>query len=49
VPHENLVEHVSPHGGPRHLSSQHGAPICNKEAADKAWGTLLALYKAGLA
>jgi carboxymethylenebutenolidase len=28
---------------------QNGAPIYNKEAADRAWGKLLALYKAGLA
>ena len=28
---------------------QNGAPIYNKEAAEKAWGKLLALYKAGLA
>jgi carboxymethylenebutenolidase len=28
---------------------QNGAPIYNKEAAEKAWGKLLALYKTGLA
>jgi carboxymethylenebutenolidase len=31
------------------MPSQAGAPIYNKEEAEKAWGKLLALYKAGLA
>jgi carboxymethylenebutenolidase len=31
------------------MPQQNGMPIYNKEEADKAWGKLLALYKAGLA
>ncbi len=30
------------------MPQQNGMPIYNKEAADRAWGKLLALYKAGL-
>ena len=31
------------------MPQQNGMPIYNKEEADRAWGKLLALYKAGLA